>query len=505
MEFKVIEYERYFKRNQLSGTNTCFLVQDNWDDYGYKTAFSLILFDADGARNEIGEVKIMHHGMNGGYVDFPEGIDVSDTHASLGQDQQYYENLLSLNDPDRLEILAVLRDVVWQEQILDDVREDDAFSTSLCRSVRPRDIKLFISILHEQATLTAFDFDYDFPGEDAPTLEFQVIPESVPPTNIHVIIGRNGVGKSRLLNSISDLLVKGRDKRRGKLTFYSEEEESSAVEGFSGIVTVAFSAFDDFEPPASNEGTRSGIRYNYIGLKKRLRAKTRRTKSRNKSPVELSREFVESVLNCIQSSRRSRWIRAMHTLEDDPVFASWQISEIGELPPENMAEAAEKIFDAASSGHKIVLLTVTRLVELVGERTLVLVDEPESHLHPPLAAAFVRALSDLLVSRNGVGVLATHSPVIVQEVPAECVSLFFRAGDEIRIERPDFETFAGNLGRITRSVFGVEVGESGYHGLISEVIAKSGSLEEVYGAFGDQIGAEGRGLVRSIWRNSESD
>ena len=45
-------------------------------------------------------------------------------------------------------------------------------------------------------------------------------------------------------------------------------------------------------------------------------------------------------------------------------------------------ESAEvvKIFKDLSSGHKIVLLTLTRLVEKVEEKTLVLIDEPEAHL-----------------------------------------------------------------------------------------------------------------------------
>jgi predicted ATP-dependent endonuclease of OLD family len=51
-----------------------------------------------------------------------------------------------------------------------------------------------------------------------------------------------------------------------------------------------------------------------------------------------------------------------------------------------------------------VLLTITRLVETVEERTLVLLDEPEAHLHPPLLSAFVRSLSDLLINRNGVAI-----------------------------------------------------------------------------------------------------
>ncbi len=99
---------------------------------------------------------------------------------------------------------------------------------------------------------------------------------------------------------------------------------------------------------------------------------------------------------------------------------------------------------------------MTRLVELVSERTLVLIDEPEAHLHPPLAASFVRALSGLLAQRNGVAILATHSPVIAQEVPSNCVSLFFRDGASIGIERPEVETFAENVGLLTREIFRVE-------------------------------------------------
>lgn len=152
------------------------------------------------------------------------------------------------------------------------------------------------------------------------------------------------------------------------------------------------------------------------------------------------------------------------------------------------------------SGHKIVLLSMTQLVELVSERTLVLIDEPEAHLHPPLAASFIRALSDLLVHRNGVAVLATHSPVIVQEVPRSCVSLFFRTGENIEIERPETETFAENVGLLTREIFRVELTESGYHALIAAVVNDSNSVQEALETFDGNLGAEGRALVRSMWR-----
>ena len=129
-------------------------------------------------------------------------------------------------------------------------------------------------------------------------------------------------------------------------------------------------------------------------------------------------------------------------------------------------KAARNRFERMSSGHAIVLLTMTRLVETVDEKTLVLMDEPESHLHPPLLSAFTRALSDLLNNRNGVAIIATHSPVVVQEVPRSCVWTMERSRAEGATNRPELETFGENVGVLTREIFGLEVTRSGFHHLL---------------------------------------
>ena len=190
----------------------------------------------------------------------------------------------------------------------------------------------------------------------------------------------------------------------------------------------------------------------------------------------------------------------MSILESDPVFSNLRLSELADLPVDEQEAATRAVFAPASSGHKIVLLTISRLVELVSERTLVLVDEPEAHLHPPLVMALVRALSGLLAHRNGVAILATHSPVVVQEVPKSCVTLMFRTGDDVSVERPQIETFAENLGVLTREIFRLEVTESGHQELIAEAVEQTDTMEELIDHFDGQIGAEGRVLARAIRR-----
>ena len=162
------------------------------------------------------------------------------------------------------------------------------------------------------------------------------------------------------------------------------------------------------------------------------------------------------------------------------------------------------MFRNLSSGHKIVLLSISRLVEYVEERTLVLLDEPEAHLHPPLLAAFVRALSDLLFNRNGVAIIATHSPVVLQEVPKTCVWKLRRHGFNAKSERPEIETFGENVGVLTREVFGLEVTQSGFHKMVSEAVQQNPLFEEVLEKFNNQLGAEAQLIIRALIANNSS-
>lgn len=127
-----------------------------------------------------------------------------------------------------------------------------------------------------------------------------------------------------------------------------------------------------------------------------------------------------------------------------------------------------------------------------------LLDEPEAHLHPPLLSAFVRSLSDLVINRNAVAIIASHSPVVLQEVPRSCAWIMRRAGNAVRVDRPEIETFGENMGVLTREVFGLEVTRSGFHRMLADRIIPGGTYGDVLASFGGELGAEARGLVRAM-------
>lgn len=376
---------------------------------------------------------------------------------------------------------------------------------SLLRSVTRSTVEgQFRRMAHGDARVTSYDFTYSPPkrmGDGAPpfTLDFSVDPESPIPTNVHVLIGRNGVGKTRLLSLMTKALVANDASARqsGKFEFTKIRNRGGT---FANVVAVAFSAFDEGDLLSDRDPGRDSIGFSYIGLRDSTGESTK-----PKSLSMLAREFVESLKVCRIGARRKRWEGVISTLQSDPVFQAAQLTAMIEQDLSNREERDEvlKIFRALSSGHKIVLLTLTKLVEKVEERTLVLIDEPEAHLHPPLLSAMTRAISELMVKRNGVAIVATHSPVVLQEVPKSCVWILDRMLSISKAERPSIETFAESVGILSREVFKLELSQSGYHRLLSDLRQKSTSYKYALAQLEGQLGAEGKAVLRGMFLDDE--
>jgi predicted ATPase len=400
-----------------------------------------------------------------------------------------------------------LRDCAFDLTLFESLQGELVMQESLLRSVPVQNVRTRLHRLAlGDATLTHFRFAFDLPSGEATRepleLTFKIEPFSNPPTNVHVLIGRNGVGKSRCMQIMARAIVKSdvpgepngvlrQIKEASTNPFFGEEPDWQ----FAGLIFVSFSAFDDFVlPDLKNASIRTAV----VGLQKpKLAANS--VAPAAKSREELNDDFLQSFAACRRGLRADRLRAAISTLGNDPLFADADIaSHLGTDTPD-WEPAARMLFDKLSSGHAIVLLTITRLVEFVDERTLVLLDEPEGHLHPPLLSAFIRSLADLLIQRNGVAIIATHSPVVLQEVPQSCVWKLRRTGTVSGAERPAIETFGENVGVLTREVFGLEVTNAGFHKLLKDAIQVDGlSYESVLARFGGQMGAEARAIARAL-------
>ncbi|MFT3734101.1 MAG: AAA family ATPase [Rhodocyclaceae bacterium] len=487
--------------------NTVILAADNWDDYSYKTLFHASWCGEDGNRIEIGSVKIGYVGQRHGWTRtaFSEGSfsRLMEGWFSLGQDVDYYRNLSTVVTSDvRDEVLGALQDVAASDACLTTAMNEEVFQTSLMRGVSLSAIHgQFRRVLQGLAALTAFQFSFRDPGDDQHaevSLDFSVIPLSKPPTNVHVLIGRNGVGKTTLLNNMVSAVVAPAGQTL-RARFYVDIPFVSRLlpaDYFSSVVSVSFSAFDAFIPPADQPDRSRGVAYFYIGMK---RARTGNQDLPPKTEEDLANDFIDSLQSCLsQASKRNRWLTAISRLESDTNFADMSLGQLAHTDWNSAERIARNQFRLMSSGHSIVLLTITKLVDTVEEKTLVLMDEPESHLHPPLLSAFTRAVSDLLHDRNGVAIIATHSPVVVQEVPRSCVWILSRRRSEGRSDRPDRETFGENVGVLTRDIFGLEVARSGFHELLQQAVNEGATFDEILNAYAGSLGFEAQAILRAM-------
>ena len=518
MRFSVVKN----RRDALTGDpRDAFLIEDNWDDwYMFATNFVLVVFDDDGQRHDLGAVKIGKFGLTKDDYrpNLPDQFEALDERFfSLGQDANYYERVVNLGTEIASALMTALRDVVADLDLYRRAKHEDVMGMSLMRFVNERTLtEQFHRILGGGTRLTEYKFSYSGPDQINPEsdpieLSFHVEPLATPPTNIHVLIGRNGVGKSFLLNAMSRALVfpNGSENETGQFSgspsLISFDDDFNVFSSpFANIVSVTFSAFDDFPVVRRPKNATKGVPYTNIGLRKYGivdEKGTRKYGAVTRLADELSQDFIDSAKICALDDRRDRWLSALRTLESDPLFRESGIYDLPSSCADRFGVRAGKTFRGLSSGHKIVLLTLTKLVERVDERTLVLMDEPETHLHPPLLAAFVRALSELLIDRNGVAIIATHSPVVLQEVPRSCVWCIRRHGGTAVAERVQIETFAEHVGRLTHEVFGLEVTESGFHKMIASAVEPEDDLDAVGQKFDHEIGSEGRALISALLVN----
>ncbi|OIK08811.1 AAA family ATPase [Bacillus sp. MUM 13] len=479
-----------------------YLIKDGWNDFGYYTLYNMYFVDESLNNHHIGLIKIgMFTGDNITRIsDTFENLNES-LYFSLGQDRDYYENLNKLGSKVRNDILDALKDIAKNLNLFEKVRALDVTQKSLLRGIKVFTVKdQFHRIAKGGVPLTPYQFSYRhfYNQNDSVVFEFEVEPDSMPPTNIHALIGSNGVGKTTIINEMIQSLVSSSTFGKQSNNFFNLDTQDSTTL-FANTIFVSFSAFDNTPHFRSIVDEEKGVLYSYIGLKDSEIIDNENKdeiheKYISKTPETLISEFIQSINDITNNKKLDNWKESISKLETDHLFKSLGLTNFDLKPVDEL----KQIFNKLSSGHKIILLTLTKLIEKVDEKSLVILDEPESHLHPPLLSAFIRALSDILISQNGVAIIATHSPVILQELPRSCVSIMNRNNTHSEVVRPKVETFGENVGTLTREVFGLEVTYSGFYRILEDLVEEGKGYDEIIKLFNGQLGIEARTTLRSI-------
>lgn len=125
-----------------------------------------------------------------------------------------------------------------------------------------------------------------------------------------------------------------------------------------------------------------------------------------------------------------------------------------------------------SSGQRSMFHFALHFLNMAGEGTLLIIDEPETYLHPNLVSDYMMLVYNILEQTSSIALIATHSAYVVREVPTHCVHILQRKGKVASISRPYLKTLGANVAEISLAVFGDSTVDA-YHRKLSEAIAKA--------------------------------
>lgn len=525
-----IKFKQIENKSDAKDYGIVYLIYSHWDDYSYCTTFVAYYRKYDlGELIELGVVKIgcillknkVQEGSSiNGYSSYsiktlvPSDLfyKLSDDFFSLGQDIEYYKKINECFEEKNIEYYDAIKDLAYDYKRFEKLYEQSEICliNSLMRSLYVSNVEQFNRITKGEAELTEYSFTIKYKTEK---FTINVTPKSLPPTNIHVLIGRNGVGKTWLLHNIACKLLEKNDvditelKKSNKYSISNDFSIKSVKNNFAGIIGLSFSVFDDslaidiINSENKDEKTLDDFKkkYKYIGS---ISKSQKDGKTKIKSVDDMANEFMVALEKIGKNKNKViTYIETCKNLNTDPMFYDNGFIEILKnyfysLDKNKKKEQILKYFKRLSSGHMIIILSLTLLAESIHEKTIVLIDEPETHLHPPLLSTYIRTLSFLLLKKNAVAIIATHSPIVLQEVPKECVNKITRTGENMGFDPISIESFATNTDSLTREVFGLEVVKTGFYQLIEKEL--NTSFEESLKKFNGNVGFLGQILMQSL-------
>ncbi|MGC4008892.1 MAG: AAA family ATPase [Pseudomonas sp.] len=515
--------------------------EDNWNDFGYRTRVD-VRINLSGELNVhimeayIGFITDQPDDPNGIYPleKLLKGVEVltlpaTDSHRfyTMLPSMKAYRSIVQIFGVNRsVEILTAIRDLVALSEFktkanwLEQAKNSDVFLKSFVRSAESYfAFKNAGSILRglefeEFRNLSkAFSISFQLPGrENAHSLTFQFDHEADLPKRIAVIIGKNGVGKSQTL---------------GRIVRAALEGDTSLVDGDTEdrILVNRILAF----APTNEAGSVFPSE-----RRKRPRVWYRRFTLNRSGAVRKGAGVADQVLQVARSEEyigeSSRWdifLEALSAIENwEQICLPVRDEILTPIPLDQLKRGGEqrslekfaavdirkepiRLVAGASyplSSGEISFLRFAAQASLnIENGSLLLLDEPETHLHPNFISQFVSLLDSLLAQTGSAAIIATHSAYFVREVFQEQVTVLRNDQDGfVRIEQPTLRTFGADVGAISYFVFGEDEPSRLASTVEDRLRARFKSWEELYTRYKSELSLEILGSLRESMEAGES-
>lgn len=496
-----------------------FLEENNWDDFGYTTTYHLhaSALLTRGKPEYLGGLRIMRKGQtiqDAYLLDQLFGKrafrELPDDFVSLSMDVDLYMGVNRyLGSPeDRQSFIKALHLILGSdsEYFDESLNKDGCFINSLLRESSLDNFAL----KKGYALLYSSECYYDLRKESV-NVKFEHVSDSIDlhftsveadddprlPNGVLVFIGKNGSGKSTAIYRLAKLMYTDPTQRFRLKEVVGELEPNNV--GVSKMFLISYSPFDNFILPTSYDkdyikllraGEDVSSRFVFCGIRDIVKEESeieiddnideqkieklvadRKNKTSLKDISVLANEFATALSHVVNNlgQKYDKWMSFQNNCRINQPSLYEDIKDLSYGAPEDVMK---ETFMGLSTGHKFLMHTYVRLLAYLDDNCLLLFDEPENHLHPPLLSFMMAEIRSLLTETHSVMFIATHSPVILQETFAKNVFIVRKNGNSTTITQPQIETYGANIAAITSEVFDLTTDVTQYHDAIKHLYKK---------------------------------
>lgn len=378
---------------------------------------------------------------------------------------------------------------------------------------------------------TTFELLAIIPGSIAPlSIAFDFERDPIFEDRACVIIGRNGVGKTQLIKA----LVEGMTAPEGRLG----EAHVTFVVPPAVTRTVLFSSVPS-DPYRKAIPPWFDIDYEYVPVVA--------------DNVPLGEKFMEAVLDCMRDdgrdfghpSRRNRFalleelltkLGIFHMIHVPvreaadptgfgpgvqidgvryvPIAGSYNEQNLNVLVAATDRSRSAVVLNSSlaprhlSSGELAMVQFCVQAVASIERGSLLIFDEPETHLHPNYVTEFMDILQDLLAATGSVAIIATHSAYVLREVPQQRVNVLYREGTSVLTGAPRMQTFGATLDELSQFVFQDGDVSPRHQKRLREWALETGrplGIDEIVERFGEKLSPVTLSFIATTIRKAEAD
>lgn len=393
-------------------------------------------------------------------------VTLDDSFCSVGQNDGYYTGMQAYFGVNTASILYALKDASYFIEINDKFATTPIFVNSLIRDDEVEQLSRNIRfVLGGRNLENKYNFAYNFTPpnySDTPveielnynnTLEYS--------DRIFAVIGKNGAGKTQLITNLPI------DISNSKSNSFKPQ-----IPIFSKVIAVSYSVFDNFELP----NRKVDFNYVFCGLL---------NKEKNlPSKIEKAQNLLEAYKKIKHHNRVEKWQDILSNFIDGDVLKNVFVkNSIRSYGDDNEFKLNEGIFigllDKLSSGQSIMLEIMTKIIANIRYDSLILFDEPETHLHPNAISQLISSIYELVESFDSYCLITTHSPIIIQNIFGKNVYVMEKDNNIPFLRKIGVETFGENLTVLTEDVFSNSEIDKHYKVILDKMIEQHNNYETI--------------------------